>query len=86
MKNINEMLNELKEKDVINVSVGIDGFCESYKGIRYNTIEIVSNTEKFNDDMSTMLLLNDNGELIEKNIEYAYKHLIAQKFALPKIL
>lgn len=84
--NINEMLKELKENSLTELSVGIDTWSECYRGLRVNTCEITNNTEYFIMNKNSLLEIIEDGVNNESNIKFAYKQMLIQKFSLPNII
>ena len=80
------MLLELRRSDLIEIAVNEDGFCESYRGLRTDTVTIVTTEDEFLVDRTNSLCLNINGKTLDNNIKIAYKLMLRQKQELPHII
>lgn len=80
------MLQELKNNNLIEISVGFDEWVEGYKGLRRNAVDFTENKEKFNSDKNTCIVVSKNGIVNEEGLKVAYKDYLVQKISLPYMI
>lgn len=72
----NQIVELLRGKNLLEISVGCDGWVEGYKANRSETYMYTNSIKEFKTNQNSILIISENGVINNNNLTYAYNEYI----------